>query len=253
MIAQRAADPRSRAIQVAFFALVILAWWFVTAHHLVRPIFLPAPGDVLVQIGAILHAPTLPIDALYTLGSFGVAYLLGGSVGIVAGYLISRRRFLTRVYEPMLAGLYAIPLVVFFPTFILLFGTGPNSKIALGAVYAFFPIALNTIVGFGQVDRRLIAAARSMGANDMQLLRRVLLPAALPFVATGMRIAFIACFASVLAGEMLASIHGLGFEIAQSGAMMNLAPMFGYVTLVVLTAFLFNYSLGAFEARQRRA
>ena len=153
----------------------------------------------------------------------------------------------------MLAGVYAIPLVVFFPTFILLFGTGPNSKIALGAVYAFFPIALNTIVGFGQVDRRLIAAARSMGASDTQLLRRVLLPAALPFVATGMRIAFIACFASVLAGEMLASVHGLGYEIAQSGAMMNLATMFGYVTLVVLTAFVFNFSLGAFEARQRRA
>ena len=79
MIAQRAADPRSRAIQVAFFAFVILAWWFVTARHLVRPIFCPRRATSLVRSAAILHSPTLPLDAFYTLGSFAVAYLLGGA------------------------------------------------------------------------------------------------------------------------------------------------------------------------------
>ncbi len=246
-------DSRSRAIQIAFFALVLAAWWLATATHSISPLFLPGPAAIAQQIGRIAHAPTLAVDVFYTLGTFAVAYALAVLAGLAAGYAISTRRFLTRVYEPLLASLYAIPIVVFFPTFILFFGTGPNSKIALGALYAFFPIALNTIAGFTQVDGQLIAAARSMGANDTQLLRRVLIPAAFPIVATGMRIAFIACFASILAGEMIASDHGLGHEIAQSGQMMDIAKMFGYVTLVVLAAFAFNFGVSALEARRRPA
>jgi ABC-type nitrate/sulfonate/bicarbonate transport system permease component len=238
-------DSRSRTIQIAFFVLVLAAWWTMTATHHISPLFLPGPAAVAQQIGRISHAPTL--------GTFVVAYTLAVFTGLAVGYVVSTRRFFTRVYEPLLASLYAIPIVVFFPTFILFFGTGPNSKIALGALYAFFPIALNTIAGFTQVDRHLIAAARSMGANDTQLLRRVLVPAAFPIVATGMRIAFIACFASILAGEMIASDHGLGHQIAQTGQMMDIARMFGYVALVVLAAFAFNFGVSALEAQRRPA
>jgi ABC-type nitrate/sulfonate/bicarbonate transport system permease component len=246
-------DSRSRAIQIAFFVLVLAAWYAVTASGRISPLFLPGPAQVAQQIGRIAHAPTLALDIFATLGTFAVAYTLAVLGGLAVGYVVSTRRFLTRVYEPLLASLYAIPIVVFFPTFILFFGTGPNSKIALGALYAFFPIALNTIAGFTQVDSRLIAAARSMGANDTLLLRRVLIPAAFPIVATGMRIAFIACFASILAGEMIASDHGLGHQIAQAGQMMEIAKMFGYVTLVVLAAFAFNFGVSTLEARRRPA
>jgi ABC-type nitrate/sulfonate/bicarbonate transport system permease component len=246
-------DSRSRLIQIAFFLVVLAAWWAATGLHKIGPLFLPGPAAVSQQIGRIAHAPTLALDIAYTMGTFAVAYTLAVVAGLAVGYVVSTRRFLTRVYEPLLAGLYAIPIVVFFPTFILFFGTGPNSKIALGALYAFFPIALNTIAGFTQVDYRLIAAARSMGANDAQLLRRVLIPAAFPIVATGMRIAFIACFASILAGEMIASDHGLGHQIAQAGQMMEIARMFGYVALVVLAAFAFNFGVSALEARRRPA
>lgn len=245
-------DPRSRLIQVAFFVVVLAGWWIVTANHRINAIFLPAPGQVVAQFGRIVHAPTLALDAAYTFGTFAVAYLIAVIAGLIVGYLVSARRFLTRVYEPLLASMYAIPIIVFFPTFILFFGTGPKSKIALGALYAFFPIALNTISGFTQVDRRLIVAARAMGANDRQLIRRVLLPAALPVVVTGMRIAFIACFASILAGEMIASEHGLGHQIAQAGQMMEIAKMFGYVVLVVVAAFLFNFGVAAVEKRNTR-
>jgi ABC-type nitrate/sulfonate/bicarbonate transport system permease component len=240
-------------IQIAFFGLALAIWFAVTGTHGISPLFLPAPGAVAAQLGRILRAPTLGVDIAYTMGTFAAAYGLAVLAGLATGYVVSTRRFLTRVYEPLLASLYAIPIVVFFPTFILFFGTGPNSKVALGALYAFFPIALNTIAGFTQVDHHLIAAARSMGASDAQLLRRVLIPAAFPIVSTGMRIAFIACFASILAGEMIASDHGLGHEIAQSGQMMEIAKMFGYVALVVLAAFAFNFGIGALEARRRPA
>jgi len=88
------------------------------------------------------------------------------------GYFVGRSRYAVLVFEPLLAGLFAIPIVVFLPVFILFFGIGMESKIAFGATYSFFPIALNTIGGISQVDPRFITVARSMGASDAQLFRR---------------------------------------------------------------------------------
>jgi len=148
---------------------------------------------------------------------------------------------------------YTIPLIIFFPTFILFFGTGVKSKIALGCLAAFFPIALNTIAGFTTVDRTLRTAALTFGASRMQLLRRVLLPGAFPIILTGLRIAFIPCFASVLAGEIISSDSGLGHQISQNAQMMETARMFSYVILVIIIAALFNLGLSTWESRKSRA
>ncbi len=104
---------------------------------------------------------------------------------------ISRSRYLIRVFEPLCSpAIYAIPIILFLPLYVLISGLGPASKIALGATISFFPIVMNTVVGFGSVDRTLVAAARSMGANNIQMFRHVLLPAALPVILAGLRMGF---------------------------------------------------------------
>ena len=125
------------------------------------------------------------------------------------------------VFEPLLASVFAVPLVVFLPLFILFFGIGVESKIAFGAAYAFFPIALNTIGGISQVDPRFVTVARSMGASERQLFRRVLLPAALPVIATGLRIGCTIGFLSILGSEMIAGLRGLGSRIVTLAEGMN--------------------------------
>jgi ABC-type nitrate/sulfonate/bicarbonate transport system permease component len=243
----------SRAVQVGFFGAILLAWYVVSVERLINPILLPRLGSVAAQFGKLIVSPTLAGDIGVTLGELAAAFVTAACAGIALGYVVSASKYLTAVYEPMLASLYAIPLIVFFPTFILFFGTGSKSKIAFGMVYGFFPIVLNTIAGFRQVDRQLLVVAQSMGASEMQILRRVLLPAALPVVLTGLRLGFIACFASILAGEMLASDRGIGHDIAQAAQVMEMAKMFAYVMLVVVGAFIFNLSLSALEARQKTA
>src|SRR5690606_16947599 len=109
-----------------------------------------------------------------TLSSVAWAYGIAVIGGILVGYFVSRSRFLTEVFEPVLAGMFAVPLTLFFPLFILFFGIGPDSKIAYGALYGFFPVALNTIAGLRGVDRHYVAAARSMGASSLNLFRHVL-------------------------------------------------------------------------------
>src|SRR5207237_7559876 len=123
-----------------------------------------------------------------TLSSIAAAYAMACVLGIFSGWLVTRSQLLTRALEPLVSGIFAIPITLFFPLFILFFGIGPWSKIAYGAVYGFFPITLNTIAALAHVDRRLIDAGRAMGFTRMGILRHVLLPAAVPVILSGLRI-----------------------------------------------------------------
>ena len=137
--------------------------------------------------------------------------------------LVARSRTLVHLFEPVLSGMFAVPLTMFFPLFVLFFGIGPDSKVAYGAVYAFFPIALNTIAAFSNVDEIYLRASRAMGASGWQQFRYVYLPAALPVTLTGLRIGFFICIASVLGGETLAATAGVGRATALAAELMETA------------------------------
>src|SRR5262249_17272824 len=151
------------------------------------------------------------------------------TTGVALGYLISRSSYLIRVFEPLLAGIYSVPIILFLPLFILFFGLGEPSKIAIGATISFFPIVLNTIAGFGFIDKMYVTAARSMGASDYQLFRWVLLPAAFPVILTGLRMGFTVALLSILGSETLASLAGLGHRIVHLAEGMEMARMFAYI------------------------
>src|ERR1700730_13347690 len=154
----------SRAVQLAFLLVVIALWVLATTRWRVSPLLLPNPLVVLHELGDILRSGEFVEDLRVTLGEIAAAFTLAPAGGILVGSVISRSPYLIRVFEPLFAGIYAIPIILFLPLYVLLFGLGPASKIALGATISFFPIALNTIAGFGYVDKAFVAAARSMGA-----------------------------------------------------------------------------------------
>jgi ABC-type nitrate/sulfonate/bicarbonate transport system permease component len=158
---------------------------------------------------------------------------------------------LIRVFEPLFAGIYAIPIILFLPLYVLVLGLGPASKIALGATIGFFPIVLNTIAGFGSVDQTLQRAARSMGASSIQMFRYVLFPAALPVVLAGLRIGFTVALLSVIGSEALASLAGLGHRIVNLAESMEMARMFAYIVFVVAIVAVLNTIVSKLEARGR--
>src|SRR5208283_4507523 len=119
-------------------------------------------------------------DLDVTLYELAVAFVISASTGCIIGYFISRSRYTVRVFDPLFAGLYSIPAILLFPLYVLFFGLGAGSKIAIGATIAFFPVVLNTIAGFDYVERSFITAARSMGASQVQMFWSVMLPAAFP-------------------------------------------------------------------------
>jgi ABC-type nitrate/sulfonate/bicarbonate transport system permease component len=242
----------SRGVQAAFVIVLVGLWYLGTTHWRISPILLPNPVAVWHELKDVLSTGEYIPDLRITLTELAIAFSISSTAGITLGYLISRSPFSIRVFEPLLAGIYSVPIILFLPLYILFFGLGPASKIALGATISFFPIVLNTIAGFGYVDRIFILSARSMGASDFQLFRWVLLPAAFPVILTGLRIGFTVALLAILGSETIASLAGLGHRIVHLAEGMDTARMFAYIAFVVAIALFLNTVTSSLEAGARR-
>jgi ABC-type nitrate/sulfonate/bicarbonate transport system permease component len=242
----------SRLVQAAFVLVLVGLWYLGTTYGKISRILLPNPVEVFDELVDVLATLEFVSDLRVTLFELAAAFSISATGGVVLGYLISRSQYSIRVFEPLLAGIYSVPIILFLPLYILFFGLGPASKIALGVSTSFFPIILNTIAGFGYVDRIFVLSARSMGASDYQLFRWVLLPAAFPIILTGLRIGFTVALLSILGSETIASLAGLGHRIVHLGEGMDMARMFAYIAFVVAIALILNTVTSSLEARARR-
>jgi len=224
---------QARAIQFAFLGALLVAWFAIGRTGAISPLFLPPMEAVAAALVRLVQTAEFWSAVGTTLTTIIEAYLIAAVLGILAGWLVTRSRFLTRVLEPIVSGLFAIPITLFFPVFILMFGIGPESKVAYGAAYGFFPIA------------------RSLGVSGFGLFRHVLFPAAFPVILTGLRIGFFICFASVLGGETISSVSGVGRNIALAAELMEPARMYAWIAFVIVAALVLNALVSALENRMR--
>jgi ABC-type nitrate/sulfonate/bicarbonate transport system permease component len=236
----------TRSVQIAFLAIMGGAWYFATQSGSISALFLPKPANVYATLERLMQTASFWSAVTVTLTTILKAFAIAIVAGLVVGYAVTRSKLATQVIEPVIAGLFTVPITLFFPMFILFFGIGTGSKVAYGATYAFFPIALNTIAAFANMEERYLRAARSMGAGRFDTFRHVLLPGALPVLITGMRIGFFICFASVLGGETISSVAGIGRNIALAAELMESARMYAWIVFVIFTSVTLNllvYSL----------
>jgi NitT/TauT family transport system permease protein len=225
---------RRAGTYVAVLACTILAWWVLTATHAVIPLILPplpAVGSALwVQLADPgIWAGAMGVTVARAAAGFAVAALVAVPLGVVVG----RSPLLRRTYEPLLATLTAVPLVILYPVFAATLGSGTYSKVVLGALYAFFPIAIAAIRAVGQVDPRLVTALRSMGSRGAQLIRIVVVPSALPGIVTGLRVGLGLALVTVIAAEFIAGSAGVGYQLAATSQGYHTADLFAWVVLAV--------------------
>jgi len=242
----------SRLVQVGFLIAVLVLWYLATTRWGVNRLLLPNPVAVWQQLLDVLRSGEYLPDLRVTLTELVIAFALAMTSGTIVGFFVSRRHYTIRVFDPLFAAIYSIPIIMFLPLYVLFFGLGPASKIALGATISFFPIVLSTIAGFGNVDPTLVTAARSMGASDFHLFRYVLVPGALPVILSGLRMGFTIALLSIIGSETIASLAGLGHHIVQLAEGMDMARMFAYIAFVVVIAALLNGLVSFLEARGRR-
>jgi ABC-type nitrate/sulfonate/bicarbonate transport system permease component len=241
-----------RLVQLGVLLAVLAGWYFVTLPGRVNPLLLPGPAPVFRAFGVLLTTNNVWPDLLVTVTEWLIAFAIGAVAGCIVGYLVSLTPFAVRVFDPLLAGLYSIPMILLYPLYLLFFGLGPGSKIAIGTTIAFFPIVLNTIAGLSYVDRAYVRAARSMGANNLQLFSTVMVPAAFPVILTGFRLGGIIAFMTILGCEMISSLSGLGHRIVELADQMEPAQMFANILFAVLIAVAINAAVYVAEARGKK-
>src|ERR1700759_56455 len=201
-------------------------------------LFLPSLSSTLA---AFWHDAAEYRDALLvTLYEVAVAMVFACGGGILAGAMggsLPRPRVLIM---PMVSSLYAIPLVILYPVFTVWLGIGSESKIAFASIYGFLPTMLATAAGIQTIDPQLLLAARSMGATLSQRITRVIIPAAIPTVLSGLRVGGALVIVGVVVSEMLISSAGIGYLISSYRTILESAAVFAGVLLVLAMAIAFN-------------
>jgi ABC-type nitrate/sulfonate/bicarbonate transport system permease component len=183
-------------------------------------------------MGALLTDRNYYFNLGVTAAEILTALAIGGSAGLVVGLVLGANRFLSRAFEPYLYYLGPTPKIIFFPVMIMWFGVGPESKVALGTLSCFFPIALSVAAGMRQIDKVLIRVGKSFQASTAQMVFKIYIPAMRHPIITGIRLGLGVALIGTLLAETKLSNKGIGFLIIQAYSTFDMPRM--YAMLIVL-------------------
>jgi len=220
---------------VRAFVLLVALWWLLAAGGVLGNEFvMPPPDRVFERARVLAEDGTLGDSTLITLRRVVIAYALAFAVGVGLGTLIGCVHSVRVALAPVVSFLFPAPKVALYPAMLIVFGLGSASKVALGFAEAVFPVLLATAAGTSQVEPRLVWSAAALGTSRRRTLSRVVIPAALPSILTGARIAIVGAIIGVFLGEMIAAADGLGHLMAVGYRTLDTAGM--YVAIVTVSA-----------------
>ncbi len=219
-------------VRITIVATILLAWEATAASGLLFRDVVPS----LLVIGRAL-VELLADQSYYwhlgvTAGEIGTALVIGGLSGLAVGIALGANRTLARAFEPYLYYLGPTPKIIFFPVMIMWFGVGPPSKVAMGTISCFFPVALSAAAGMRGIDQVLIKVGRSFRASTWQMVTKIYLPAMRLPVVNGVRLGLGVAIIGTLLAETKLSNRGIGFLIINAYSTFNMPRM--YALLIVL-------------------
>ncbi len=207
---------RDGAVGLIVPVVLLSVWQAAVAWGWVNPQLLPSPVSVAVKWWEYLLSGELWRDAVGSLYRVLVGFGVGTALALPVGLLMGASPLMMRLMNPLLQVLRPIPPIAYIPLAILWFGLGNPPAVFLIVIGAFFPVLMNTIAGVRHVDGIYLRAARNLGASQGTIFLRVILPAATPYIFSGMRIAMGTAFIVVIVSEMIAVNNGLGFRILEA-------------------------------------
>jgi NitT/TauT family transport system permease protein len=220
-------------VTAALLPVAVLALWEAAARlEFLAPRYFPPPTLVAVTLGRLLAGGELWPEMLTTLGRVALAFALAAGPGVPLGLSMGLVRAVRRGVEPWVSALYPVPKIALLPLFMVIFGVGERAFVLTGALSAFFQIVLSTLGGVLAVDPQLLEVGRHYGARGARLFRKVLLPAALPAIFTGLRLGLGLALIAVIAVEFVAARSGLGHLVFRSWQMLRTPEMFAAFVLV---------------------
>ncbi|MGH3319167.1 MAG: ABC transporter permease [Streptosporangiaceae bacterium] len=246
--------PRARALDVAVGHLavpvaLVLVWWALAAT--VGPSLVASPPAAVRALVRGAASGWLTTHGAATLLALVYGYALALLVGAVVGFAIASSRFAYDVLQPLIYALYTLPKVTLFPIFLFIFGISTASQAWFAMFFGVFPILIFTTAGVREVRPVLLKVAKVLRFGPIRRFQRVVLPAALPAIVTGLRMGFGLTFLGVVMSEMFASQAGLGFLLVQSVRLRDMPRLYGLVLLLTIFAFAVNGLFLMWERRVR--
>ena len=221
------------------FVVLAVAWQGFSLFGPFPQKLFPTVETILATFARLVSDGILPIHALHTLLRLILAFLLAASVGVVLGITIGRYRWAEDIFLPLVSIGNPIPGLAYAPLFVLWFGLGNLPAVLLVAFATTFPIVLNTWTGVKAVKEIWIRAAQAMGAEDRQLFWKVVLPGALPYILTGLRLGLARAWRVLVAVEMLTSVKlGLGWLIFGAREFLNTDVMLAGIAVIGIVGLL---------------
>ncbi|MDQ7843826.1 MAG: ABC transporter permease [Armatimonadota bacterium] len=237
------AERRATLVGRLLFALAFLLGWEVASGRVVEQFFVSKPSAIAGALWAMLTKEALLYHLQFTIVEATVGYLIGAAAGLILGFALARMDVVYRIVEPFVVAFYGIPRIALAPLFILWFGIGITSKIAVAAVMVFFIVFINTIAGVRAAPPQLLQVARVMGASSWDLVRKVVFPAATPFIIAALQITVPQAMIGAIVGEFISSNRGVGHLISRAAGWLDTPGLFAGIFALLVVVLVMNLGI----------
>jgi ABC-type nitrate/sulfonate/bicarbonate transport system permease component len=225
---------------ITLIVVLLLCWELSVRTGAVQSVSFPPVSAIFIAWGKLIASGRLAFELGSSLGRMAAGYAIGAVLGIVIGMAMGYFRSIDRLLEPLVELLRPIPAPAYIPLAILLLGLGASMKIFLIAAAALFPILLNTHSGVRQVDPVQVDTGRTFGLKPWELMRKIILPASLPQIFTGLRVSLGIGLIMVVISEMVAANSGIGYFILQAQRTFEVAQMYAGIFTLGVVGYVLN-------------
>jgi ABC-type nitrate/sulfonate/bicarbonate transport system permease component len=234
-------------VQAVSTIVILIAWEFYGRS--VNPVLFTYPTAIAAAFVDVIKDGTLLLATGHTMSVLAIGAVLGSIVGIVLGLLAGRSETFAAAIEIPVNALYTTPAVALIPVIVIWFGYGDLAKIVVVFFFTIFPVLINTMRGVQEVDPELTEVANSFCSTERKLWLDLLLPSALPYIVTGLRLAIGRALVGVIVAEFFTAITGLGNLIVTNANTFQTARMFVPIVLLSLIGIALTWLLGLVELR----
>jgi NitT/TauT family transport system permease protein len=238
-------------VSAVILVLVIIAWQ-VASDHWIRPIWISSPRLVYHDVIAQAEDGSLAANTWATAEEALLGLLVGAAGGIVAGIVLAKASAVAKVLNPYILGAYSLPRVALAPFFVLWFGIGLVSKVALVVSIVFFMVLFNVKQGMESIDADLVDAMRSMHARPLAMLRYVTIPSLLPWIFASIKICIGMALIGAVVGELVGASKGLGWSMSNALNNFDTTTAFTSLLTMLVLAMVLYYAMAFAEARMFR-
>jgi NitT/TauT family transport system permease protein len=241
--------PPLLVLRILFLLGCLAFWQIIVEVGLVDQFWISKPSLVVQRIGEILVTPETYSDIAFTMKSLVIGFAISAVAGVATACLFYKYKTLHDVVDPYILALYSTPRLALAPLFIIWFGIGTASKVALIVSICYFIMLLNAYAGLVTVNRRLIDQVRIMGASDWFIFRRVTVPASIPWLLAAARVSLGFALMVAVVGELIISEQGIGLRIAKASGLFDTTGVFAYLVIIAVIGGVLDQALKLAEKK----